>query len=749
MAHFSPEGYKTPSTETELNDFGKDGFWESAGLNQDARFRELDAGHAGASADAAKALQTANSYAGQIAQANTTAGSAVTIARGAEDTADNAASRVDALEVMGGVQPGSVNDAEMALHTQQQGGLFNAALNAQTVQALEHGGVARPTLSAAVVEGIVTEGDPVHEQLKTTTSEFVDEIVPPMVPPLVADAIADDRAVADAAAAAASSAVQDYMGTIGDAYLRRGVINTENLNDYFSTSQVGVYSVTANALNRPAGTTLGALEIIPITGGALQRFTDIYTGKSWHRRSAASPWIRQALASELPDVAALDWRKGVIGTGDLDDYFTLNQSGTYFVGSTVANRPAGASIGTLELLPMQNGNLQRYVDYLTGDMYIRRAASAPWNKVAMMTDIPEQSPRGSGSGFKVVPLAVTTGRSHANAATAGTVRYPIHFNAPITRWRIHLRNSNPLTGNARTGAVTVNGFWLGEHAGNGAFEAGFKRVVDAFTTPENGDEWVSPWLSADIGGNVERLLSFGYSAPSAPHLNFGGCWTSPSSAEAAHPAPALAQINAGPFEVWIEAETYATTPVVAVYGSSTDAGVGGSMPVLNATVAQYARANRALPYIQAHSGASMLSTENGNAYMWQRWAHLDGADTVLLAMGSNDVYGGADLATLKNRHAHAVELARQFIAPTVYGSNVFKRPNGEATGDRTGYNAWLATQPNGIRDVFDFSAVIGEAPPAEWDADGVHLTDLGLQQLLNAISRPISAPAPLYPQSAT
>lgn len=99
--------------------------------NAQARVLEIKQSADTASTDAAKALQTAKAYAGQIEQANTTAGSAVAIAQGAEDTADNAASRVDALEVMGGVQPGSVNDAEMKLHAEQDGGLFNTALKAQ------------------------------------------------------------------------------------------------------------------------------------------------------------------------------------------------------------------------------------------------------------------------------------------------------------------------------------------------------------------------------------------------------------------------------------------------------------------------------------------------------------------------------------------------------------------------------------------------------------------------------------------
>lgn len=134
MPAFSPRGYKNPATTGEIND---PAFWKTVGENQDARFVELDANLTGASTDAAKALQTANAYAGQIAQANTTAGAAVAIAEGAASDVDEIKGPIDtrlsAVEVAAGYAPGDATDAAMTNIATQENTEFRAALNAQSV----------------------------------------------------------------------------------------------------------------------------------------------------------------------------------------------------------------------------------------------------------------------------------------------------------------------------------------------------------------------------------------------------------------------------------------------------------------------------------------------------------------------------------------------------------------------------------------------------------------------------------------
>lgn len=132
MPAFSPRGYKNPATTGEIND---PAFWKTVGESQDARFVELDANQTGAAADAAQALQTANAFAGQIAQANTTAGEAKDIAQGAVADVDEIkgpiVTRLTAVETAAGYAPGDATDAAMTNIATQEGTQFRAALNAQ------------------------------------------------------------------------------------------------------------------------------------------------------------------------------------------------------------------------------------------------------------------------------------------------------------------------------------------------------------------------------------------------------------------------------------------------------------------------------------------------------------------------------------------------------------------------------------------------------------------------------------------
>jgi lysophospholipase L1-like esterase len=128
------------------------------------------------------------------------------------------------------------------------------------------------------------------------------------------------------------------------------------------------------------------------------------------------------------------------------------------------------------------------------------------------------------------------------------------------------------------------------------------------------------------------------------------------------------------------------------------------------------------------------------AYKWTRWSGLDRPDSVLFALGSNDVYGGAALATIQANHAAVAGIAARAVSPVQYGSTIFRRASGEAT-DRVAYNTWLQTQPDGLRDVFDFAAAVGSPPNAAYDFDGVHLNDAGQTALLGTITRPLTAGA--------
>lgn len=103
--------------------------------NAQARVLEIKEDVSAAKSDAASALSAANSYAGQIAQANTTAGQAVAIATDAKGTAEAIegpiSTRLGYLETREGLAPGDVYDVETASVLAQPDSESNAALKDQ------------------------------------------------------------------------------------------------------------------------------------------------------------------------------------------------------------------------------------------------------------------------------------------------------------------------------------------------------------------------------------------------------------------------------------------------------------------------------------------------------------------------------------------------------------------------------------------------------------------------------------------
>lgn len=433
--------------------------------------------------------------------------------------------------------------------------------------------------------------------------------------------------------------------------------------------------------------------------------------------------------------AATWWR----GAAPLTTHADEAGSGVYAVWTSGTALSLGLPTemqGILESFRYGNsGGVQRWntrsIDFPL-EVWQRQRFSTVWDEWQRIDaggiEIP--APGAGGSGFKTIPLAVTLGNSGtSDAPSAQTVRYALHFNAPVTRWRLHVANRNARSGSTRPGNVDFAAWQLGTEGAGGAIQSP-QTVIPAFST--DGTGWASQWITAPIGTDTPLLLGTSYTSTVPPILQVGACWSG------ATPSTLARQANA-PFEVWIEAETPATTPVVAVLGSSSDAGVGSTRPVVDSTIARWARTHGALPVHYAHSGDAMSASTDPSAHKWARWSHLDRPDSVLFALGSNDVYGTATLSDMQDRHAQVAGIAATVISPVQYGATVYQRANGEDP-DRTPYNTWIKGMPNGLRDVFDFAAAIGSPPDPAFDADGIHLNDAGLAALLAAITGPLTPP---------
>lgn len=481
-------------------------------------------------------------------------------------------------------------------------------------------------------------------------------------------------------------------------------------------------------------------------------------GPSVAEQMAKDQTIKDAAVAAMSDAAVqaqLNYYKGASPLATTTDLDTLG-SGIYTVWSASAATTLGLPGAAGGVLVVHRfGTETGIMAYHTGGIPVRTFTryrgstgwAAEWTEdpgtelvAQMVADAVAAAPK-SASGFKNIPLALTLGTGGANAALTANTRFPMRYSAPVTRWRVHISNVNPRFGLVR-GAADFTGLWYGAHAGNGAFTAAPTQISGAFSLAADGTEWVSPWVSHPLGGGAEYLLSFGYTAAAAPWALVGGSWTNATASNASVTAPTMTRSATAPFNVWVEAETYATTPVIAAFGDSLTAGVGATLPIHESPVSVYARDRGALPVHYAASGESMGSSVDGAAMKWVRWADLDKADAVLLAMGSNDVFAGATLADLQSLHAQMVTLLEKHVSPVVYGATITPRTSvtGAAEDVRRTYNTWLATLPNGTRDLFDFAAAVSsdnEALTPAYDADGIHLTTAGYAAERAAISRPI------------
>lgn len=415
----------------------------------------------------------------------------------------------------------------------------------------------------------------------------------------------------------------------------------------------------------------------------------------------------------------------------------------------VSNMPSGAGPGIFESRRVgSTATIQTYREYAgQGRIWEGTAgpsgAVVPWRRIDAGAVPASASPDQArpSSGLKTVPLAMTLGTSDQNAPTTGTARLPVDFDAPITRWRLRIANRNPRTGNVR-GTADFTGLWYGAHAGNGQFAAGQNiNINPAFTIPADGTAWASPWFTQTLG--MGYLLSFGYTAAAAPFQLVGGSWQSAASADAGAEAPALSLSGVAPFDIWVEAETPAMTPVVAVLGDSLSAGVGATLPVHDSALSQHMRTINGLPVHYAASGDTLAGWNDPAAYKWTRWQGLDRPDAVILAMGSNDIFGGATLADAQSRHATVVASLKEKVSARIYGATIMPRTSvtGAAETTRRDYNTWLSGLPNDTRDLFGFAASISgddETITPAYDADGVHLNTAGYAQNAGTLVRPLT-----------
>lgn len=369
------------------------------------------------------------------------------------------------------------------------------------------------------------------------------------------------------------------------------------------------------------------------------------------------------------------------------------------------------------------------------------------------TPVETEKPASPGSGFKTVPVAVTMGNSGTtHLATTGSYRFPLLNNAPITRWRLCVTTRRPRQGDLSGADVTLTKVAYGDHAENGAFTNTPTVVAENIHVPPDGTIVKLPWVSSEFGAGVERLISISYTSNNdiGPLSLHGYCFDM-GTADAADQAATGSAKGSGPLDMWIEAETYSTTPVIAALGDSTTASSGAARTTYDGWLNVYCREMSALPVHYAAAGdtaQNWLTQPEG--YKATRWLELDAPDAIIYNLGNNDVGGGASLEVTQQCVTGMMPILEK-ITPNIYAATLKPRTGQDPAQVqvRQSYNEWLLQERDFFRDVFDFNAatvdVDGESIRPEFNSgDDTHLNTAGYVALAGAITRPVTAPPVVY-----
>jgi hypothetical protein len=374
-------------------------------------------------------------------------------------------------------------------------------------------------------------------------------------------------------------------------------------------------------------------------------------------------------------------------------------------------------------------------------------------------------------GTRHVPILVTSSLSPVtvNDVTAQHQRHPFRIAADARRGRIHIRNYNLFSETAQTGAINFTGVYFGPavttSAGNltGAFSAVPTQLLGAFSTPANGGEYTSDWFDLPYTAYSEALISFGWTAAAGQviHRSRALTWVTSTPADAAQPnTGTLSLTQTAYFDIVLEVEVSAAVPVVGYLGDSLTVGFSGGganepQILRDSWANQHALQHGHLAMLYAFSGAKLEHWLDTTQYKWTRWVGMTDPDTMVDALGSNDIFDStapADLATVQSRLQTVVVNSRT-RTKQVYATTVLPRNGSDPAKEavRVAYNDYLRGTPQFVLNTWDIAEALQDpADPSKLraafvGADGTHLTRGGNRRQATAVSAPLVRVAPSLP----
>lgn len=360
-------------------------------------------------------------------------------------------------------------------------------------------------------------------------------------------------------------------------------------------------------------------------------------------------------------------------------------------------------------------------------------------------------PVGVRTAGVALTLSAGNDASFKESIPAVHARYPFRLAADVRRFKVHIRNHNDRASAPYPGAIQFTGIWAGAHAGSGAFASTPTQVSPAFTSNADASEYVTDWIEPSkfaIRKRLDYLFSLGYTTSEGQevHKAIGGGWrgTTPADASVVNPS-GLIESKTMPLDIWLEVELSASVPVGVSLGDSLTCGTASTLPVYDSYAARHALANGYVHQIMAHHGSAMSNWVNTANWKWAKYAGLSKPDSVLWALGGNDLTGtDMTLADAQARFMALLPLVKG-LSPNFYLANIMPR-NGNASFNalRAQYNEWLDTLPGGAINVFDFAKSVESTTnkdtinPRFNSGDNVHLNTAGYAKNAASITAPLA-----------
>lgn len=362
-------------------------------------------------------------------------------------------------------------------------------------------------------------------------------------------------------------------------------------------------------------------------------------------------------------------------------------------------------------------------------------------------------------GTKVAGLTLGNAIDTTIAQTDVVDRRPVRLPVTTSRWRLHVRNSGS-DGAGYAGVFSYRGVYFGRHsrssvgAMTGNFTAAPVSALGAFTTPADGSEYVSGWVtdaSLQFQENVEHLLSFGWTCPAATTMirtstqswvDYGAAGKSLMFSQ--QTIGSTASISVGWMHYWIEYEYVGAQPTGLAVTDSIGDGYLGTNGALGTWPHLVAVRNGTPILAIGITGSKAADWTSAVLYRWTRWGigtSLTAPTFGIVALGGNDIYNGVAVATVQANIKTVMDNVRALGATKVYVATITPRTSGDATNNtnRIALNAWMRTLPNGAAGCFSMEKVtLDPAAPNNLDAefnsgDNVHLTAAGYARMVEAV----------------